>query len=42
MELDDDICYRAVLARDADLAHFEANRTNRREVLRILEESGAR
>lgn len=32
---------RAVLARDADLAHFEANRTNRREVLRILAEAGA-
>lgn len=32
---------RAILARDADLAHFEANRTNRREVLRILAEAGA-
>lgn len=32
---------RAILARDPDLAHFEANRTNRREVLRILAETGA-
>lgn len=32
---------RAVLARDADLAHFEANRTNRRVVLRILDEAAA-
>ncbi len=32
---------RAVLARDPDLAHFEANRTNRREVLRILDEAAA-